>query len=501
MKAQHNWTHRLLALTSLLLVCIVLFASCNAGGNIPTDTSKPTEEHKPTDTTPTDKETDAGNNQTEPHIHTWSDWVVTKEPTDIENGEQKRECACGETETQAIVTIDNNPQGLDFYLQDDGSYAVAVGKARLLSHIDIPATYKQKSVTSIANDGFSDCSLLTTITLPASITSIGSRAFANCSLLISITLPDNVTSIGLNAFSNCTSLKIIDLPSSLTNINQRVFNGCINLASITIPNSVKSIGSNAFYNCSNLTSITFKGTTSEWERIELENYWFALTPIAEIICLDGTISNVSDSDNFHPTSGKAYILHPVKVRETAKLSSKASVGVAAWGSEVERIETNGTWTKIKFKDAITGTFKQGYVIDEILTSNKKQVTLVKLETPVAATIKGLGTTPSGTPYTLNIRTTPWNCAKSEEYANVNVLANIVNKKYQVKDGDAVEKLGTTEDGKWVWIRFAKIVDGVEVVEYGFCAIDFVKVEGTEPPIATPDDNPTNNTPVNPEPIL
>ena len=205
----------------------------------------------------------------------------------------------------------------------------------------------------------------------------------------------------------------------------------------------------------------------------------------------------TDASDFTATSGKAYILHPVKVRETAKLSSKASVGVAAWGAEVDRLETNGTWTKIKFKDSTTGTEKTGYVLDEILTGDKKQVTLVKLETPVDATISGLGTKTDGTPYTLNVRTTPWNCSKSEEYANVNVLANIGNEKYQVKDGDAVQKLGTTEDGKWVWITFTKTVDGVETVEYGFCSVDFVKVEGEEPPVQDPDNTPT----VNPEPII
>ena len=206
----------------------------------------------------------------------------------------------------------------------------------------------------------------------------------------------------------------------------------------------------------------------------------------------------TDASDFTATSGKAYILHPVKVRETAKLSSKASVGVAAWGAEVDRLETNGTWTKIKFKDSTTGTEKTGYVLDEILTGDKKQVTLIKLETPVAATINGLGTKTDGTPYTLNVRTTPWNCSKSEEYANVNVLANIGNEKYQVKDGDAVEKLGTTEDGKWVWISFTQTVDGVETVEYGFCSVDFVKVEGEEPPV----DEPVVDTPtVNPEPII
>lgn len=207
-------------------------------------------------------------------------------------------------------------------------------------------------------------------------------------------------------------------------------------------------------------------------------------------------NKVTEASDFTATSGKAYILHPVKVRETAKLSSKTFVGVAKWASEVERVETNGTWTKIKFEDADTKSKKEGYVLDEILTTDKKQVTLVTLETPAAATINGLGTKEDGTPYTLNVRTTPWNSSKSEEYTNINVLANIGNEKYQVKDGDAVEKLGTTEDGKWVWIRFTKTVDDAEVVEYGFCSVDYVKVEGEEPAPVDPNQTPV----VNPDPV-
>ena len=206
-------------------------------------------------------------------------------------------------------------------------------------------------------------------------------------------------------------------------------------------------------------------------------------------------NKVTDASDFTATSGKAYILHPVKVRETAKLSSK-TVGVAKWASEVDRVETNGTWTKIKFEDSDTKATKEGYVLDEILTTDKKQVTLVTLETPAAATINGLGTKTDGSPYTLNVRTTPWNCSKSEEYANVNVLANISNEKYQIKDGDTVEKLGTTEDGKWVWIRFTKTVDDAEVVEHGFCSVEFVKVEGEEPAPVDPDKTPV----VNPDPV-
>ena len=202
---------------------------------------------------------------------------------------------------------------------------------------------------------------------------------------------------------------------------------------------------------------------------------------------DESGENNNNNSDFVAASGTSYILHPVKVRKEAKKSS-STIGVAAWGSEVQLVERSTLWTKIKFTDKDSGATLEGYVRNELLTADKKQVTLVELEAPVAAKINGLGNKDDGTAYTLNVRTTPWNCSQSEEYPNVNVLANIGNEKYQVKDGDEVEKLGATEDGEWVYIRFVKTVDGAEKTEYGWCAAKYVKVEGETPdtPVDTPD---------------
>ncbi|MBO5834814.1 MAG: leucine-rich repeat domain-containing protein [Bacteroidales bacterium] len=83
----------------------------------------------------------------------------------------------------------------------------------------------------------------TDLTLPAehkgkSITSIGDKAFYNCSGLTSVIIGNNVTSIGVSAFNNCSGL-----------------------TSVIIPNSVTSIGQYAFHNCSGLTSIYVLGET------------------------------------------------------------------------------------------------------------------------------------------------------------------------------------------------------------------------------------------------
>ena len=92
--------------------------------------------------------------------------------------------------------------------------------------------------------------------IPNSVTSIGEYAFYACHPLTSITIPNSVTSIGDRAFYCCSSLTSITIPNSVTSIGRGAFDACYPLTSITIPNSVTSIGDYAFHNCYALTSIT-----------------------------------------------------------------------------------------------------------------------------------------------------------------------------------------------------------------------------------------------------
>ena len=267
MKMQSNLAHRLLALTSLLLICAMLFTSCNMGGGQATEPSTPTETSKPTEDS---KFTD--NNQTETHVHEWSEWAVTLEPTCTAVGEQSRSCACGE-KGEDTFTVDNvlglhktengkctvcelpeSSEGLNYRLNTNGmSYTVTGIGTCTDTHIVI-GIYNNMSVTAIGSGAFHAKSGFTDVTISNAVTSIGEFAFSSTDIK-NITLSENISIIRKGSFATCFYLEEIVIPEGVTEIQQSAFNYCTKLASVTLPQSLTKIDGGAFKDCK-LTNIT-----------------------------------------------------------------------------------------------------------------------------------------------------------------------------------------------------------------------------------------------------
>lgn len=119
-------------------------------------------------------------------------------------------------------------------------------------------TYNGNTYTVSRIGNFSNCSGMTSITIPEGVIRICNQAFRFCHNLTNITLPSTVTAIDVNAFEYCTGLVSINIPDGVTYIGQGAFSNCTNLTSFTIPASLTSIGNNAFNNCLNLSSVAYR---------------------------------------------------------------------------------------------------------------------------------------------------------------------------------------------------------------------------------------------------
>ena len=66
---------------------------------------------------------------------------------------------------------------------------------------------------------------------------------------------------GIGGFSNCTGITSVTIPDSVTNIGNKAFYDARILSSVIIPSNVTKIEDSAFAYCSRLTSITVEATT------------------------------------------------------------------------------------------------------------------------------------------------------------------------------------------------------------------------------------------------
>ena len=162
-------------------------------------------------------------------------------------------------------------------------------------------------MTSIGDYAFSDCSGLTSVTIPDSVTSIGYSAFSGCSNITSATMPtlaidriptSNLQTVVLTgggsiddyAFYYCIGLTSVTIGDSVTSIGEGAFLFCTGLTSVTIGEGVTSIGDHVFRDCSSLTTVTFEGTKAEWNTITKGTMWNQNCPFMAVVCSDGTVS-------------------------------------------------------------------------------------------------------------------------------------------------------------------------------------------------------------------
>ena len=140
----------------------------------------------------------------------------------------------------------------------EGSVTVLEFLDQQATECEIPASVKYGSrtypITTIAENAFTNNSVLTQVTIPDSVTSIlgsaenGKGAFSGCTALKTVNIGNGVTHIGAYAFKNCVALNEITIPANVQFVSDYAFQNCLGLETIQL-NGNGPLGENTFENC------------------------------------------------------------------------------------------------------------------------------------------------------------------------------------------------------------------------------------------------------------
>ncbi len=135
-------------------------------------------------------------------------------------------------------------------------------------NIVIPTTVVYSSntytVIGIGAEAFSECTGLTSVTIPNGITDIGNSAFAGCSALTSVTIPESVATLDHGGtFQRCTNLRSVqwnaiecELKANYPGNYSAPFKALDNLSSFTFGEKVKVLPPSLCFNITGLTTVT-----------------------------------------------------------------------------------------------------------------------------------------------------------------------------------------------------------------------------------------------------
>ena len=144
--------------------------------------------------------------------------------------------------------------GLKYIIYTEQNYAVLTGNNYTQREIVIPASItwagKKYPVTELGAKSFSNCSNLTSVTIPSSVTSLGASCFEFCSSLTSITIPSSVTSLGEDCFYFCNNLYSVNIQSPKITLDSECFASTIITDFTIMATTPPTISDDCFNGCS-----------------------------------------------------------------------------------------------------------------------------------------------------------------------------------------------------------------------------------------------------------
>ena len=314
---------------------------------------------------------------------------------------------CGDSATWTLdstgtLTISGTGATYNYDMDDDGNSAAPwCTKARIQR---VNKVVVNSGITELGYSMFSNCTQLTSVSLPSGLKRIGSCLFLGCIRLSAITIPSSVTTIESNAFTHCDSIAAITLPSGLrtmgdavcsqmaklttatvsggvTYLSNYAFNDCPSLKTITLPNTVKSIGICAFRYDTALKDVYFNGSVTQWTSIQIAGEGNSALYNADVHCTGlsaPTVTGGNDAQGrptlkWNAVSGAAkYEVYRARSRSGEYIKYSTVTGTSYTNTsyiedgntyyyKVRALDANGTagaWSSIvsvSYRAASTGT--------------------------------------------------------------------------------------------------------------------------------------------------
>lgn len=90
----------------------------------------------------------------------------------------------------------------------------------ITGNVEIPSSINEKTVKTIGQGAFENCSGITGVTIPSSVIEIGNNAFKDCLGIKTLNLTEGLQKIGQGAFQNCSGITNVVLPNTVTVVSR-----------------------------------------------------------------------------------------------------------------------------------------------------------------------------------------------------------------------------------------------------------------------------------------
>jgi hypothetical protein len=169
-----------------------------------------------------------------------------------------------ETKSKKLIKACSNA-----VIPSDGS-VTGIG-AFAFDYCNVETVVVPDCVTCIEEDAFY-FGHLKKVVIGSGVKEIPGAAFFRCHNLSDVTIGSSVESIGRDAFTGCDALEKLTIPDSVKNIETEAFYSCDGLEKLTLGKGVERIGSCAFIYNDSLSDVYYRGSVSDWNKIQIEDH-------------------------------------------------------------------------------------------------------------------------------------------------------------------------------------------------------------------------------------